>query len=34
VEELTRQIMGVVCDERPSLENQLPSSAIHDKLRE
>jgi hypothetical protein len=31
---LARQIMGVVCDERPSLGNKLPSSAIHDRLVE
>ena len=34
VEELARRIMRFVCDERPSLENKLPSSAIYDRLRE
>jgi hypothetical protein len=34
VEELARQIMRVVCDEHPSLGNRLPSSVIHDRLRE
>jgi len=34
VEELARRIMRFVCDERPSLGNKLPSSAIHDWLRE
>ena len=34
VEELARKVMRIVCDERPSLENKLPSLAIYDRLRE
>jgi hypothetical protein len=34
VEELARKVMRIVCDERPSLENKLPSSTIYDRLRE
>jgi hypothetical protein len=34
VEELARQIMGVICDERPNLDNKLPTSAIYERLVE
>jgi hypothetical protein len=34
VDELARKIMGVICDEQPSLGNKLNSAAIHDRLIE
>lgn len=32
LEELEREILRVACDERPSLENKLGSSAIRERL--
>jgi hypothetical protein len=34
VGELARKVVRIICDERPSLGNKLPSSTIRDRLRE
>ena len=34
VEELARKVLGIVCDEEPSLGNKLDSSAIYDRIIE
>jgi hypothetical protein len=31
VDDLAREIMGIVCDAEPSLGNKLNSSTIHDR---